>query len=331
MKLRQRDSAALCRSGALALLVILVLCRTSFTAETTWPQATAVYGAISTDPIYLWAAQEKGFFKKNGVNIDLTHIPTNQAIQALIGGKIHFATTGPQVLEANLAGADTVYILNPINSFVFSIYSKPEITSIKALAGKTLGATNKGTPTDIAGRMIVTQNGLKPDSDVKFLYMKEIPALVAALQQGIIDAALLAAPSTLTARNLGLKELLNITALKIPFVQHTVGTTRSYINGNPEVVRAFVRGAAEGLDYMRKNRNEAIAIMSKYTKITDQAQLNEAIDAYDKAWEKIPTPNQLAIEAVLAASPNPKAKEAKWDQFIDDRFVKELVAAGMFK
>jgi hypothetical protein len=34
---------------------------------------------------------------------------------------------------------------------------------------------------------------------------------------------------------------------------------------------------------------------------------------------------------VLAASPNPKAKEAKWDQFIDDRFVKELVAAGVFR
>ena len=179
--------------------------------------------------------------------------------------------------------------------------------------------------------MIVSQNGLRPDSDVKILYLKEIPALVAALQQGIIDAALLAAPSTLTARNFGLKELLNITALKIPFVQHAVATTRSYISANTEVVRAFVRGAAEGMDYLRKNRNDAVAIMSKYTKITDQAQLNEAIDAYDKAWERIPAPSQSALEAVLAASENPKAKSAKWDQFIDDRFVKELVAAGMFR
>ena len=331
MKLSQGDSTTLRCSGTLVLFILLVLFRVSFAAETTLPQATAVYGAIATDPIYLWTAQERGFFKKHGVNIDLTHIPTNQAIQALIGGKIHFATTGPQVLEANLAGADTVYILSPVNTFVFSIYSKPEITSIKALAGKTLGATNKGTPTDIAGRMIVSQNGLRPDSDVKILYLKEIPALVAALQQGIIDAALLAAPSTLTARNFGLKELLNITALKIPFVQHAVATTRSYISANTEVVRAFVRGAAEGMDYLRKNRNDAVAIMSKYTKITDQAQLNEAIDAYDKAWERIPAPSQSALEAVLAASENPKAKSAKWDQFIDDRFVKELVAAGMFR
>src|SRR3989337_2360694 len=107
------------------------------------PQATAVYGVIATDPVYLWVAQEKGFFKKNGVNIDLTHIPTNQAVQALVGGKIQFTTAGPQILEANLAGADTVYIMCPINRFVLSLYARPEINGVKGLVSKTIGVTNK--------------------------------------------------------------------------------------------------------------------------------------------------------------------------------------------
>ena len=297
-------------------------------AENAFLQATAVYGVIATDPVYLWMAQEKGFFKKNGLSIDLTHIPTNQAVQALVGGKVQFVTAGPQILEAALARADTVYIICPINNFVLSLYGRPEITGVKGLSGKTLGATNKGTPSDIAGRMVLAQNGLKADVDVKFVYLKEIPALVAALKEGVIDAALIAAPSTLTARGFGLKELVNITALKIPFVQHSVATTRSYISANPEVVRRFVRSAAEALDYTRKNRAEVLSVMSKYTKITDTALLNEGLDAYDNAWERIPLPSQAAIEAVLSSSENPKAKGAKWDQFIDDRFVKELVAAG---
>jgi len=295
------------------------------------PQATAVYGVISTDPVYLWMAQEKGFFKKNGVNIDLTHIPTNQAVQALVGGKVQFVTAGPQILEASLAGADTVYILCPLNSFVLSLYGKPEINGVKGLAGKTIGATNKGTPTDIAGRLLIKQNGLAPDVNVKFTYLKELPALVAALKEGVIDAALITAPSTLTARNFGLKELVNVTALKLPFVQHSIGTSRSYINANPDTVRRFIRSAAEGLEYMRKNRAETLQVMAKYTKIADPAQLNEALDAYENAWERIPSPSQTAIEAVLAVSENPKAKGAKWDQFIDDRFVKEVVASGLYK
>jgi hypothetical protein len=96
-------------------------------------------------------------------------------------------------------------------------------------------------------------------------------------------------------------------------------------------VRRFVRSAAEGIDYLRKNRADALSIMSKYTKITDPAQLNESLATNEPAWEKIPMPSQNAIEAVLGSSDNPKAKSAKWDQFVDDRFVKELVAAGMFK
>lgn len=292
---------------------------------------TAVYGVVSTDPLYLWMANDKGIFKKNGLDVNLTHIPTNQAVQALAGGKVDFATAGPQVLEAALAGSDTVYILGPINSFVLSIYGKPDISGIRGLAGKTIGATNKGTPTDIAGRLVLKQNGLAPDADVKFAYLKEIPALVAALKEGIIDAAIIPPPNTSQARSLGLKELLNVTDLKIPFVQHAVASTRSYINANPDVARRFVRSAVEGLQLTLRNRPEALSVLSKYTKLTDPDVLKEALDAYEKAWEKIPLPSQAAVEAVLAASPNPKAKGSRWDQFVDDRFVKELVAAGVFK
>jgi len=331
MKRRTWDAKKNCRAALLFLFALAALVRPGLAAEPALLQTTAVYGVIATDPLYLWIAQDKGVFQKNGLKVDLTHIPTNQGVQALVGGKVNFVTAGPQILEANLAGSDTVYIMSPVNAFVFSLYSQPGIANIKALVGKTFGATNKGTPSDIAAHMLLTKNGLKPDMDVKFVYLKEIPALVAALQQGVIDAALLTPPATLTARNFGLKELLNVTELKIPFVQHAIGTTRSYISANPEVVRRFVRSAAEGLDFLRKNRADAVAIMSKYTKITDPAQLNEALDAYDKAWEKVPAPSQAAIDAVLASSTTPKAKSAKWDQFIDDRFIKELVSSGMFR
>ncbi len=96
-------------------------------------------------------------------------------MHALVGGKVNFVTSGPQIVEANLAGSDTVYVMSPVNTFVFSVYGKPEIVNIRALAGKTLGATNKGTPTDVAGHMLFRQNGLKPEVDAKFAYLKEIP------------------------------------------------------------------------------------------------------------------------------------------------------------
>jgi ABC-type nitrate/sulfonate/bicarbonate transport system substrate-binding protein len=112
-------SVKLCKPSAawpLVLCVLFSLCRTGDAAESSLLEATAVYRVIAIDPLYLWIAQEKNFFKKNGVNIDLTHIPTNHAVQALVGGKVNFVTAGPQILEANLAGSDTVYIMSPVNT-----------------------------------------------------------------------------------------------------------------------------------------------------------------------------------------------------------------------
>jgi hypothetical protein len=37
-------------------------------------------------------------------------------VQALVGAKVNFVTAGPQILEANLAGSDTVYIMSPVNT-----------------------------------------------------------------------------------------------------------------------------------------------------------------------------------------------------------------------
>src|SRR3989442_9226687 len=91
------------------ILFVLGLLFTFAVDKSAYPaDVTAVYGVIATDPVYLWVAQEKGFFKKNGVDVNLTHIPTNQAVQALIGGKMQFVTARPQKLEAAPARAQTV-------------------------------------------------------------------------------------------------------------------------------------------------------------------------------------------------------------------------------
>ena len=74
-------------SAPWTFVFVLVLTRAADAAEIQLPQATAVHGVIATDPIYLWIAQDRGLFKKNGLNIDLTHIPTTQAVQALVGDR----------------------------------------------------------------------------------------------------------------------------------------------------------------------------------------------------------------------------------------------------
>ena len=53
-----------------------------------------------------WVAYEEGFFKKNGLEVEMLHIPsTSRAIQTMMAGEIGFSyTDGRNAVQANLAG-----------------------------------------------------------------------------------------------------------------------------------------------------------------------------------------------------------------------------------
>jgi ABC-type nitrate/sulfonate/bicarbonate transport system substrate-binding protein len=51
-------------------------------------------------------------------------------------------------------------------SFLFSIFSRPDITRIADLKGKLFGATRFGTLSDFASRFALEKNGLNPERDI---------------------------------------------------------------------------------------------------------------------------------------------------------------------
>src|SRR5207253_2340554 len=69
--------------------------------------------------------------------------------------------------------------------------------------------------------------------------------LIEALTQGRIDAAIISAPTTLKARQAGLKELVDITAKNIPMIHAGLATTRDFIKTNPDKVRRYVQAYIE--------------------------------------------------------------------------------------
>jgi ABC-type nitrate/sulfonate/bicarbonate transport system substrate-binding protein len=86
---------------------------------------------------------------------------------------------------------------------------------------------------------LLKRNNLQPGHDVKFLYLGGVREVLAALERGIITAGVLSAPTTLMARRLGLKEVVNIADLKLPYVHSGLVTRRGLIRQSPDRVRTF--------------------------------------------------------------------------------------------
>ncbi len=110
------------------------------------------YSAISGAMASLWVAQDYGYFRRQGLDVQLLYIGGGSVVtQALIGGDVQFVRLGANsVVQASLRGAGLKMIGNTINTLVFSLMARPEIQTAKDLKGKKIGVTRLGGSTDFA-------------------------------------------------------------------------------------------------------------------------------------------------------------------------------------
>ena len=114
------------------------------------------------------------------------------SLQAMLSGEVPIIQLGGTAsMLANFAGADTVIVATILKKFLFSIFSRPEITRIADLKGKLFGATRFGTLSDFASRFALEKSGLNPERDITMVQTGGQPETVLALLTGKVQAAAL--------------------------------------------------------------------------------------------------------------------------------------------
>ncbi len=238
---------------------------------------------------------------------------------------------GAAIMQSNLRGADAVMIAGVINTLTFQLYTDKSISRPDQFKGKTVGVTRFGSSTDFAMRYALEKYGLDPNKDLTILQLGNVPALLAALEAGKIQGAMLSAPTTLRAKKLGYPMLADLQMLGLEY-QHTgIATTRSLIKSKPELVRDFMRAYVEGIHYAKTHRRETLEILTKYLRTDDKDILDDTYDsiALNLVPEK-PYPTLKGIQIILRelGVKDPNARSAKPEQFVDLTFIKELDSSG---
>lgn len=284
----------------------------------------AVSGAFA--PIFL--AQDEGLYAKYGLKTNLKYIQSTTAVQTWLAGDLDIVNTSNELVNSRLGGADVVYISGLVNRFVFSLYSKPGISKISDLKGKTVGATQPDAVSEVAALVVIKEGGLNPRKDVKMAYMRGIPEILTALSQGVIDAGTISPPTTLKARQAGLKELVNITAKNIPMIHTGIGATRAFLKEHPETAKSYLKGLLAGIKMARTDPERTKQAIGKYTRTTDAEVLDETYKTFVQSWDKVPYISAVAIKTLLEFSGNPAAKSAKAEDFFDNSYLKEVERSG---
>jgi NitT/TauT family transport system substrate-binding protein len=306
------------------------------TAPAPLAQIRIVYTAVSGSVWPLWIAQDLGLLEKHGIRADLEYVASSTtAMQAMLSGEVALIPTisAPTVVQAVLAGSDAVVVGATNNTVIFYMMTTPEIRDYGDLRGKRLGITRLGASTDAAARFALSKWGLRPDEDVTILQMGGVPEILAGMQSGAVQAGVLSSPTNLHARQAGFHELADLGTIGLDYPQTAIGTTRSFLRSNEDVVRRFLRATVEAVHVMKTDPERSKAVFGKWTDTTDPTMLEGAYRAYVDKTESVPyikpAAMQLAVDEV--AQTDPRAASARLEEFMDNRYVEELESSGFVR
>jgi NitT/TauT family transport system substrate-binding protein len=292
------------------------------------------YSAVSGSTLLLPLARDAGLFARYGLDVEVISVSgSSLVVQSMLAGELPIsAVSSAAVVEADLAGADIAIIAGVVNRPVNVLMAVPGIATVADLRGRRVGVPRLGDSTDFLTRYALRQQGLDPERDVSILQVGANQEILTAMQNGAIDAGALSSPSTIRARQLGYRQILDLGELGIPYQHTTVNVLRSFLNTQEDVVRRFLKAYIEAIYLYRADKAFTQRVLAEFARTDDQELLEETWELYALRYlERVPYPTLEGLQTVLNESRHPAAKDARPEQFVDLRLLRELEASGFFE
>src|SRR5262249_2447215 len=154
MRVRHKMGAAL----AAALLAGLALpAQAADKVRVSYPTLTSSY-------IFFFTAIDKGFYKEEGIDLEIVEAGGDVPAPALVSGDMQFSTSGSSAISGIMKGAKLKVLLVGEDRPSWQIWSaKPEIKTVKDLKEKQIGIISRGDTGEVAVRYILKKQGLPAD------------------------------------------------------------------------------------------------------------------------------------------------------------------------
>ncbi|EKD39536.1 MAG: hypothetical protein ACD_75C00374G0004 [uncultured bacterium] len=223
---------------------------------------------------YAFIAREKGFFTKNGVNVELVLRDTTlETRKAYINHEIDgiFGLFSDMLMQ-NSEGTPARLVLVIDRSVKGDmLVGRPQFQTLRDLQGKTVGIEGINTFSHIFVLKLLENAGLQ-ESEVKFKNINGRDVLT-ALEEGQIDAGHTWDPVKTAALNKGYRMLAHSGDLPGILIDGLFFRPE-VIKGRPDDIRLIIKSLLEARAYAHANWDEAIALMAKAEGMPYEAMQN---------------------------------------------------------
>ena len=277
-----------------ALAALVILPRLSWAAQTN-TRAIIHIPTKSLTSMPLFFGKDKGFFAREGVDVDLVLMSPPTAIAALVAGELDFSTTVGAGISATMRGLPIKRVLYIQQYVTFALMAAPDIRTVRDLVGKQLGAVALTDATAIAAREILKGSGVDPAA-VNFFYTQSTESSRTALTSKKLAAAMLPPPFAEETQVRGFNRLAEAKDFS-PLSGIGLLASADSLKKNPAKGVAVIRAVLRTMDYMRepKNHQELIDYILKIHKL-DAAVAANALTTVMAVYSKDGTKPREAVQ-----------------------------------
>jgi NitT/TauT family transport system substrate-binding protein len=294
------------------------------------------YASMSSVVTTLWVAQEKGFFAKNGIDVQTVFIPGSPTLIASINtGDVHMAYTGGTATLGAAVGGLDMKILAAFSNFVQTdLVVRPEIKSPADLKGKRIGVTSIGGTGWMSAMLGLEQVGLSPERDkISLAAFGDQRVISQALETNTIQGASLAGIFSRRLKRAGYNFMGDLE--KIPLVGTSVVVNADFLAHHAAMARNALRALLEGHGYLLNPANKAavIEIMNKKLAMTDPVAANDGYEDYVRRSDKkafVIVDGLKNIQRFMKLR-NPKIGDIHLDRLVDESILRDLEKTGFLE
>ena len=294
---------------------------------------------IHTGFSYAYIAQEKGYFRDEGLEVEVIVAGGGTATSALISGSLDYSSSPSSAMSAILKGATLKVIQVGQSRPIYSLWSfDPAVTTFDQLRGKTIAIGVRGGTDELALRMLLKAKGL-PSDFFGYTPLGQGPVRIAAVTAGTQNFVTLSRLESEELRQAGLltkgKVLYDIAKDVEMQVGGLVTAEKTLVN-HPDRTRKLLRALWRGTIYMMTQREGTIAIMQKLLpKISREALERDYVGAVDDqdddgVMSMQALSKELAVRAEVLNVPPDKIPPPQkiYDFSIIEGVIKELKSAN---
>ena len=288
----------------------------------------ATASLTSPSVLYLLVAQKEGYFKNEGLNVEVLNIRGELAAKITSVGEIDFFTQGFSGLNAAVRGLQLKVLMVVDEKPDWDFVAQPQIKTFAQLKGGAVGILSIGGTVAVVTREMLRRNNLDPAKDVNLMVMGGNDMRFISLKGKVIQATLLDAANSYRAQKEGFYKLAAAGDYVSEYMSGGIVTSTERIKQSPDKIARFMSGALKGYLFFTSRREPSINYMMQFLKTKDRDAVSAIYDTSVKVMTRDGVVEEKVLQAVIDDAQRSAGvkKEVRTGDYFDFSFLRKARA-----